>query len=130
MLHELAHLMKLGGVPFALIVLYGVVCWTLIVAWVLQALYRKAWHRTERSISLGHLWLLRCIAVIAPLTGLMGTVGGIMHSFRDLSVGGRHLAEGIAEALICTAAGLAVAIPAAVAYAFLLQYASRVEEAR
>ena len=60
----------------------------------------------------------------APFIGLFGTVWGIMTSFQDLatqhSAGLDVVAPGISEALIATAAGLAAAIPAVVAYNFYL----------
>ncbi len=60
----------------------------------------------------------------APFIGLFGTVWGIMNSFRELalqqSAGLDVVAPGISEALIATAAGLAAAIPAVVAYNFYL----------
>ncbi len=56
----------------------------------------------------------------APFIGLFGTVWGIMHSFHSIglqkSAGLATVAPGIAEALIATAIGLAVAIPASIAY--------------
>jgi biopolymer transport protein TolQ len=56
----------------------------------------------------------------APFIGLFGTVWGIMNAFRGLSVTHsssiQAVAPGIAEALIATAAGLAAAIPAVMAY--------------
>jgi biopolymer transport protein TolQ len=56
----------------------------------------------------------------APFIGLFGTVWGIMNSFRGIGMrGGASLAvvaPGISEALIATAAGLAAAIPAVIAY--------------
>jgi biopolymer transport protein TolQ len=56
----------------------------------------------------------------SPFVGLFGTVIGIMKAFRDIgNVGSANLATvapGIAEALIATAAGLAAAIPAVIAY--------------
>jgi biopolymer transport protein TolQ len=60
----------------------------------------------------------------APFIGLFGTVWGIMNSFQELS-GGRGagfdvVGRGISEALIATAAGLAAAIPAVVAYNYFL----------
>ena len=57
---------------------------------------------------------------IAPLIGLMGTVMGIMRAFHDLSVAGAGgpavVAAGISEALVATAAGIGVAVVAAVLY--------------
>ena len=69
------------------------------------------------------------IAHIAPLLGLLGTVSGMINAFRDLQaeaeriggmVGPNVLAGGIWEALLTTAAGLAVAIPVFVGHAFLV----------
>ena len=65
------------------------------------------------------LRLLDLIAMIAPLLGLLGTVLGMIKSFQDLSAAqgsanASVLAGGIWEALITTAGGLIVAIPAAV----------------
>jgi biopolymer transport protein ExbB len=64
--------------------------------------------------------VLELIAVIGPLVGLLGTVTGMIQSFQDLaaaegSANASVLAGGIWEALLTTAAGLVVAIPAAVA---------------
>ncbi|MEA3466797.1 MAG: protein TolQ [Thermodesulfobacteriota bacterium] len=56
----------------------------------------------------------------APFIGLFGTVWGIMASFHDIGMRGSAslavVAPGISEALVATAAGLAVAIPAVIAY--------------
>jgi len=56
----------------------------------------------------------------APFIGLFGTVWGIMASFHDIGMRGSAslavVAPGISEALIATAAGLAVAIPAVIFY--------------
>src|SRR5438270_9845303 len=59
--------------------------------------------------------LLATIAQIAPLLGLFGTVLGLMDTFhgaQKLMVDAADLSEGVWKALICAAAGLAVAIPA------------------
>jgi len=63
------------------------------------------------------------IGMIAPLLGLLGTVFGIIHSFGALGadVGSARyvaLSRGISEALVNTAAGLAIGIPAMIFYAF------------
>lgn len=71
--------------------------------------------RLERSMS----WLATT-ATVSPFVGLFGTVLGIIDAFQGLGSAGsaslRAVAPGISEALIATAAGLAAAIPAAIAY--------------
>ena len=61
----------------------------------------------------------------APFIGLFGTVWGIMDSFHGIGLKGSAnlavVAPGISEALIATAAGLAVAIPAVIAFNFFMQ---------
>src|SRR6267143_5911936 len=69
--------------------------------------------------------LLATIAQITPLMGLLGTVLGFIHIFGELQAAGtfanmRALAGGSWEGLICTAAGLAVAIPCYAAYNYLV----------
>ncbi len=63
---------------------------------------------------------LATIAAVAPFIGLLGTVLGIVDAFHGLGTQGaatlRAVAPGISEALITTAAGLVVAIPAVVGY--------------
>ncbi len=60
-----------------------------------------------------------------PFIGLFGTVWGIMHSFHGIGARGSAslavVAPGISEALIATAAGLAVAIPAVIAFNYFMQ---------
>jgi biopolymer transport protein ExbB len=69
--------------------------------------------------------LLATIAQIAPLLGLLGTALGFIRVFSRLQAQGtmatiQDLSGGIWEALICTAAGLAVAIPCYAAYNYLV----------
>ena len=79
---------------------------------------------------------LATIAAIAPFIGLFGTVWGIIDAFHGLGVAGtatlRAVAPGISEALITTAAGLAVAVPAVVGYnqltARLREFGSRMDD--
>ena len=67
-----------------------------------------------------HLSFLASVGSVSPYIGLLGTVWGIMHSFRGLSSMSSAtlsaVAPGIAEALVATAIGLFAAIPAVVAY--------------
>lgn len=61
----------------------------------------------------------------APFIGLFGTVWGIMSSFHGIGLTGSAslavVAPGISEALVATAAGLAVAIPSVIGYNFFMQ---------
>jgi biopolymer transport protein TolQ len=70
---------------------------------------------------------LATIASASPFVGLFGTVVGIVDAFHGLGTAGaatlRAVAPGISEALITTAAGLAVAVPAVIAYN---QFSSRI----
>jgi len=60
------------------------------------------------------------MAAVAPLIGLLGTVWGIMRAFHDMALVGSAapsvVAAGVAEALLTTAAGLIVAVPAVLLY--------------
>jgi len=79
---------------------------------------RHVMHDLERYLN-----TLATIASISPLLGLLGTVTGMIRTFRVITVAGignpSAMAGGIAEALVCTAGGLIVAIPALVAYRYL-----------
>lgn len=76
------------------------------------------------------------IAATAPFVGLLGTVLGIVDAFHGLGTQGaatlRAVAPGISEALITTAAGLVVAIPAVVGYnqltARIREFGSRMDD--
>jgi biopolymer transport protein TolQ len=76
-----------------------------------------------------NLTFLATTGSTTPFIGLFGTVWGIMNSFMGIGrVGSASLAvvaPGIAEALIATAAGLAAAIPAVIAYNYYLSRANR-----
>ncbi len=71
------------------------------------------------------------IAAIAPLVGLLGTVLGMFRAFggiaSDVSAGAKPmvLAQGVSQAIVTTIFGLAVAIPALLAYAFFRRRAQR-----
>jgi biopolymer transport protein TolQ len=78
----------------------------------------------ERDDMADGLQWLAIIGSISPLLGLMGTVIGIMNAFLGITATGSAnisaVAPGVAEALITTVAGLAVAIPAVIAYNFFV----------
>lgn len=77
-----------------------------------------------------HVGWLATTASAAPFVGLFGTVWGIMNSFQNIGATGNAnlavVAPGISEALITTAAGIAAAIPAVVAYNYFVGQARRV----
>ena len=75
--------------------------------------------RLERNVA----WLA-ITGAVTPFIGLFGTVWGIIDAFHGLGTAGaatlRAVAPGISEALITTAAGLAAAIPAVIAYNLII----------
>ncbi len=79
---------------------------------------------------------LATTGAITPFIGLFGTVWGIIDAFHGLGTAGaatlRAVAPGISEALITTAAGLAAAIPAVIAYnifsAQIREFGSRMDD--
>jgi len=87
--------------------------------------------RLERNVP----WLA-ITAAVTPFIGLFGTVWGIIDAFHGLGTAGgatlRAVAPGISEALITTAAGLATAIPAVIAYnlvgSSIREFASRSDD--
>ena len=85
---------------------------------------RHVVHRLERFLN-----TLGTIALIGPLLGLLGTVFGLIKMFFAVMVSGvgdpMKMAGGIGEALVCTAAGLCVAIPA---YVFHRYFRGRVSD--
>jgi biopolymer transport protein TolQ len=103
-----------------------------------QALERAAQTASSESLTQmeHHMTWLATIAQIAPFVGLFGTVMGIVDAFHGLGTAGaatlRAVAPGISEALITTAAGLVVAIPALIGYnqltAQLREFAARMDD--
>ena len=79
---------------------------------------RHVAHDLER-----YLGMLGTIAAVSPLLGLLGTVTGMIRTFKAITVAGigdpGAMAGGISEALITTAAGLIIAVPALMAYRYL-----------
>jgi biopolymer transport protein ExbB len=78
----------------------------------------------ELSVLERGLPILATVAMIAPLLGFLGTVTGMINSFEALASVGLNnpaaVASGISEALITTAAGLAIAIPVQMAYNYFV----------
>ena len=91
---------------------------------------RDGLHRALQRLQAGQV-LLATVGSTAPFIGLLGTVWGIYHALSGLTGAGGvtidRIAGPVGEALIMTAAGLAVAIPAVVAYNGLGRAIGRIE---
>lgn len=92
-----------------------------------RALQRTA-TKTTTELSRG-VGSLATIATTAPFIGLFGTVIGIVHAFQEIAKNGaggfETVSQGIAEALLTTALGLIVAVPAAWMFNYLSQWIQR-----
>jgi biopolymer transport protein TolQ len=88
-----------------------------VIRMTLERVGQEEINRLEKSVV-----FLATTGNVSPFFGLLGTVWGIMHSFASIGVRGSAslavVAPGIAEALVATIMGLAVAIPAVMAYNF------------
>ena len=91
---------------------------------------RGALSQSIRTLQSGQV-LLASVGAIAPFVGLLGTVWGIYHALGTISSAGQlsiaQVAGPVGEALIMTAAGLAVAIPAVLGYNVLGRLIGRIE---
>ncbi len=114
--------------PFANIVMAGLDHsendWT-IIRDVLQEAGRH-----ESTLLSRRLGVLETVAAVSPLLGLLGTVLGMIRVFTSISAAGlgspQVLSNGISEAMVTTAAGLIIGIPALVAYNYLNARADRI----
>lgn len=93
-------------------------------------LLRDALHGVLLKLQAGQV-LLATVGSTAPFVGLLGTVWGIYHALIGISGAGQvsidKIAGPVGEALIMTAAGLTVAIPAVLGYNVLGRYIGRIE---
>ena len=151
----LNHLRQ-GGIIMIPILLLGVVCIIVVLYKLLELLFHrpsKDFQRLEAAAKASTangealenelftiaqqcvarrdhlLFWLGVSASAAPLLGLLGTVTGMIHTFRLITAFGvgdaRLLADGISEALVTTEAGLCVAIPALLCHAWLTRLSKR-----
>jgi biopolymer transport protein ExbB len=95
----------------------------------LTRLLRNALHGVLERIQSGQV-VLATVGATAPCVGLLGTVWGIYHALIGIDSAGtsiEKLAGPVGEALVMTAAGLAVAIPAVLAYNIFGRSIARIE---
>ncbi|MBI1208982.1 MAG: hypothetical protein GC191_17055 [Azospirillum sp.] len=109
---------KKSAYPMARIILAGILHYDRSEPEIKERLEEAG--RQELPAIRKHLTTLRSLASAAPLVGLFGTVIGMINVFATLSKGttieASALAGGISQALITTAIGLLVAVPAIVSY--------------
>lgn len=108
--------------PVAEVFLHGVRKWGRPSVEVEQAVIDGG-ERQVTQLKKG-LRVLNGVSTLSPLVGLLGTVVGMIRSFNDIATAGamgqtQTLANGIALALLTTAVGLMIAIPAMAAYLYL-----------
>ncbi|MBE0587739.1 MAG: MotA/TolQ/ExbB proton channel family protein, partial [Hydrogenophaga sp.] len=96
----------------------------------LTRVLRDALHLVLHRLQFGQV-LLATVGSTAPFVGLLGTVWGIYHALTEIGQDGKFRIEQVSgpvgEALVMTAAGLAVAIPAVLAYNVLGRQVARIE---
>lgn len=115
--------------PVAKVFKAGVMKWGRPSVEVEQAVLDEG-ERTSNSLR-KYLRLINGIATVCPLLGLLGTVLGMIHAFDSLATVSTAtnpqavIATGISQALLTTAAGLTVAIPALIAYLFFSSRADK-----
>ena len=116
--------------PIAIVFAAGVQKWGRASVEVEQAVLDEGERTSNRLRS--YLRLINGIATVCPLLGMLGTVLGMIHAFDAIATVSETIgdpksviATGISQALLTTAAGMTVAIPALIAYLF---FSSRVDK--
>jgi biopolymer transport protein ExbB len=96
----------------------------------LTRVLRDALHGVLRKLQAGQVWLAT-VGATAPFVGLLGTIWGIYHALIGIAGAGQvtidQISGPVGEALIMTAAGLAVAIPAVLGYNIQGRLIARIE---
>ena len=99
-------------------------------AQLLTRLLRDALVDGQQRLQFGQV-LLATVGATAPFVGLLGTVWGIYHALLGMAADGQvtidQVSGPVGEALVMTAAGLGVAIPAVLAYNVLGRVSARIE---
>ncbi len=120
--HEAIAICHQNQSPMADVFMHGVRKWGRPSVEVEQAVLDGG-ERQVSQLKKG-LRVLNGVSTLSPLIGLLGTVVGMIQSFNDIATAGamgqtQTLANGIALALLTTAVGLLIAIPAMAAYLYL-----------
>jgi biopolymer transport protein ExbB len=96
----------------------------------LTRVLRDALHKIVNKLNFGQV-LLATVGSTAPFVGLLGTVWGIYHALSNIAGAGQmtiaQVSGPVGEALVMTAAGLVVAIPAVLAYNVFGRVIGRIE---
>lgn len=115
--------------PVSAVISAGLKCESKDRTKIENAMQRALNYESERMQR--YLGVLGSIGNVSPFIGLFGTVLGIIRAFKDLALssggGPSVVANGIAEALVATAVGLFVAVPAVIAYNFFVRSIDNVE---
>ena len=116
--------------PIAVVFAAGIQKWGRASVEVEQAVLDEGERTSNRLRS--YLRLINGVATVCPLLGMLGTVLGMIHAFDAIAAVNETIgdpkaviATGISQALLTTAAGMTVAIPALIAYLF---FSSRVDK--
>ena len=116
--------------PIAIVFAAGIQKWGRASVEVEQAVLDEGERTSNRLRS--YLRLINGVATVCPLLGMLGTVLGMIHAFDAIATVNETIgdpkaviATGISQALLTTAAGMTVAIPALIAYLF---FSSRVDK--
>lgn len=103
--------LKEGGAPVSALTMTQLEAMRMVLAKEVAA---------ERDLAARYIPWLATFGSVSPLLGLLGTVLGVMDAFIGIATGGSGniaaVAPGVAEALVTTVAGLAVAVPSVMAY--------------
>ncbi len=124
---EAIEVCRHDGGPFARVAMAGLEWWDQGPEAVREAIEDAG--RREAPRLMRFLGVVGTVASVSPLLGLLGTVTGMIKVFQTISLTGpgqgEALSAGIAEALLTTAFGLGVAIPALIVHNILVSRAER-----
>ncbi|MGD0335544.1 MAG: MotA/TolQ/ExbB proton channel family protein [Candidatus Omnitrophota bacterium] len=122
-LQEALQICRNTNTPFSMVVSIGITLYGHDETVISNSMEREITIETTKLER--YTGIVGTIGSTAVYIGLFGTVLGIIRAFQDISASGAGgmnvVIGGIAEALVCTAAGLMVAVPAVIAYNFFMR---------